>query len=146
VTALLDVNLLVALFDPEHVHHQVAHDWFSEYGDLWATCPLTENGALRVLSNPAFELRMPVARVATALRRLCERSDHRFWPDDVSLLESTVVDFIHVRGYKQLSDVYLLALAVKNSGRLVTLDDGIPMAAVKGARPEHLVVLAAAEQ
>ena len=143
--ALLDVNLLVALFDPEHVHHHVAHDWFSENGEGWATCPLTENGALRVLSDPAFELRMPVARVATALRRLCERSDHRFWPDDVSLLDSAVVDFTQVRGHKQLSDVYLLALAVKNSGCLVTLDDAIPLAAVKNARKAHLVVLAAAE-
>ena len=126
--ALLDVNLLVALFDSEHVHHLVAHDWFAENGDRgWASCPLTENGALRVLASPTLELFVPLPDLLALLTRFCARSRHTFWPDDVSLLDSAVVDMHKIRGHKQLTDVYLLALAVKNGGRLITFDDGIPL-------------------
>jgi toxin-antitoxin system PIN domain toxin len=142
VIALLDVNLLVALFDPEHVHHDVAHDWFAEDCRGWASCPLTENGALRVLASPTRELRMPLVECASLLRRLCDHSAHHFWADDVSLLDSSVIDAAAIRGHKQLADVYLLALGVKHGGRFVTLDRGVPLTAVKGARPENLVVLA----
>ena len=141
--ALLDVNMLVALFDHEHVHHLTAHDWFADNGDSgWASCPITENGALRVLASPQFQLHIPLGKLANLLRRFCERSAHKSWPDDVSLLNSAVVDVGQIRGHKQLTDAYLLALAVKNAGRLVTFDDGVPLGAVKGARSEHLVVLA----
>lgn len=144
--ALLDVNFLVALFDPEHIHHTIAHDWLAENGRHgWASCPITENGALRVLASPMLELRLPLAELAALLQRFSERSRHYFWPDDVSLLDPSVVDAAGIRGYKHVTDVYLLALAVKNDGRLVTFDDGIPLAAVKNARKTHLVVLAPAE-
>jgi toxin-antitoxin system PIN domain toxin len=146
VIALLDVSLLVALFDPEHVHHLVAHDWLADnVGRTWASCPMTENGALRVLATPTLDLGVPINELVGLLRTFRERTHHEFWPDDLSLLDSALVDAGQVRGYKQLTDVYLLALAVKNGGRLVTFDGGIPLAAVKGARPEHLVVLASAE-
>ena len=144
--ALLDVNLLVALFDPEHVHHAIAHDWFADNGDDgWASCPITENGALRVLASPTLELHVPLEELAALLRRFCERSRHHFWADDVSLLDSAVIDVAGIRGYKQLTDVYLLGLAVKHGGRFVTFDSGVPLAAVKAARKEHLVVLAPSE-
>lgn len=140
--ALLDVNVLVALFDPDHVHHVVAHDWLAENGESgWASCPITENGALRVLANPTLELQVSLGDLARLLQRFCERSRHQFWPDDVSLLDSSAVDVGHIRGFKQLTDAYLLALAVKHGGRLVTFDDRIPLAAVNGARQEHLQVL-----
>ena len=144
--ALLDVNVLVALFDPEHVHHDIAHDWFTEDGSNgWASSPITENGALRVLASPTRELRMPVVELASLLRRFCEHRRHHFWTDDVSLLDSAVVDPAAIRGYKQLTDVYLVALAVKHAGRFVTFDRGVPLAAVNGARLENLVVLAPTE-
>jgi toxin-antitoxin system PIN domain toxin len=146
VIALLDVNVLVALFDPEHVHHDIAHDWFAQdCGTGWASSPITENGALRVLASPTHELRMPVAELATVLRRFREQSRHYFWIDDVSLLDSAVVDTAAIRGHKQLTDVYLLALAVTHGGRFVTFDRGVPVGAVKGARSEHLVILAPSE-
>jgi len=86
--SLLDVNVLVALFDPDHVHHDLAHDWFADNRTAgWATCPLTENGFVRVLANPAYG--SAVARAATLnarLRKFCESGQHEFWPDQVSLL------------------------------------------------------------
>lgn len=146
MTALLDVNLLVALFDPEHVHHLIAHDWLADSVDrTWASCPMTENGALRVLASPTLDVGVPLSELVGLLRKFRDRTRHEFWPDDLSLLDSALVDAGQLRGYKQLTDVYLLALAVKNRGRLVTFDAGVALSAVKGARPEHLVLLAASE-
>jgi predicted nucleic acid-binding protein len=88
---------------------------------------------------------VPLSELIGLLGTFRERTRHEFWPDDLTLLDAALVDAGQIRGYKQLTDVYLLALAVKNGGRLVTFDAGIPLAAVKGARPEHLVVLASAE-
>jgi toxin-antitoxin system PIN domain toxin len=139
--ALLDVNVLVALFDPEHLHHDAAHDWFgAHHGSGWATCPLTENGIVRVLSNPRYS---PSAeRPAEIVRRLAAfraSKHHVFWPDDVSLCDPRVFDL--VVGHRQLTDVYLLALAVSHHGVLATFDRSIPGKAARGASAEHLVVI-----
>ena len=139
--ALLDVNLLIALFDPDHVHHEAAHAWFGTHRSSgWATCPLTENGVVRILSNPAYS---PSAeRPAEVARRLASfrnSGDHVFWPDDVSLCDSRVFDLSV--GHRHLTDVYLLALAVRRDGRLATLERTIPAKAVRGARAAHLVVV-----
>ena len=85
--ALLDVNVLVALFDPDHVHHELAHDWFADNrADGWATCPVTENGFLRVLANPSYRSAvMRPSELAARLRRFCGSGHHEFWPDVVSL-------------------------------------------------------------
>src|SRR5437016_4889027 len=133
--ALLDVNVLIALFDPEHIHHEIAHDWFAENHRLgWATCPLTENGFLRVLGNPARggeTTRVP--HLVTHLRKFCTSGHHHFWADAVSLLDETLFNATLFRGYRQLTDIYLLGLAVKRGGRFVTFDEGVPLGAVKGA-------------
>jgi len=143
--ALLDVNVLVALFDPDHIHHDAAHDWFAEYAsDGWATCPLTELGFVRVLSNPAYgsEVNRPTDIVAR-LQQFCASQDHEFWPDEVSLVEEGLIDVSLIRGHRQLTDVYLLAIAAQNDGRLVTFDRTIPLSAVAGATEDMLVVLGA---
>jgi toxin-antitoxin system PIN domain toxin len=141
--ALLDVNVLVALFHAEHVHHELAHDWFADHrADGWATCPLTENGFLRVsaqLAEGDATLRPHV--IADHLRRLCADTAHAFWPDAVSLLDDSVFDLRHVRGHRQLTDVYLLGLARSRQGSLATFDDTIPLAAVVGATRRHLEVI-----
>ena len=83
-------------------------------------------------------------RVSEALGLLFEEiaaTDHAFWPDDISLLDERLIDRNHVLGPKQLTDIYLLALAVKHGGRLVTFDRAIPIAAVRGAQARHLVVI-----
>jgi len=132
---LLDVNVLVALFDADHVHHDLAHDWFADEGALaWATCPLTENGFLRVLTNAAYrgaELRP--APLLALLRRFCGGKGHHFWPDAISLRDPVHFDLSFVRGHRQLTDVYLLGLARQMGGRLATFDRTILLKAVIGA-------------
>lgn len=140
--ALLDVNVLVALFDADHSSHAAAMRWFDDHGaGGWASCPITQNGCIRVMSQPAYPNRTPVAAIADRLRDATSNPHHEFWPDDVSLLDSSVVDPTRVHGPRQLTDVYLLALAVGYGGRLVTFDRGIPLAAVSGAQKRHLVVI-----
>jgi uncharacterized protein len=145
--ALLDVNLLVALFDPEHVHHELAHDWFAgQRGDGWATCPVTENGFIRVLANPAFggSVVRPV-ELFDRLRTFCGSGHHHFWPDAVSLRDRAIFNPALVAGHRQITDIYLLGLALKMGGRLATFDRAIPVKAVVGAKAEHLQVLTAVD-
>jgi toxin-antitoxin system PIN domain toxin len=133
--ALLDVNLLVALFDPDHVHHELAHDWFADNrAGGWATCAVTENGFLRVLGNPAYG--SPVRGVAAALehlKRFCASGHHEFWADAVSLTDAALFKPSFVRGHRQITDVYLLGLACRKAGRLVTFDRSISLQSVAGA-------------
>jgi hypothetical protein len=143
--ALLDVNVLIALFDPDHVHHDLAHDWFSDDGHAaWATCPLTENGFVRVVANTARRGEfLPIPEVAAMLRKFCGSGRHEFWPDSLSLRDERRFDLSLVRGHRQLTDIYLLGLAVAKKGRLATFDQKISLATVKGARREHLEVIGA---
>jgi uncharacterized protein len=144
---LLDVNVLIALFDPDHVHHEVAHDWFGDNRvSGWATCPLTENGFLRVLSNPARGGEITrVPDLVARLQKFCASRYHQFWPDAISIHDERLFDASLIRGHKQLPDVYLLGLAVKRGGRLVTFDRNVPLGAVRGARHETLEVVASAD-
>lgn len=144
--ALLDVNVLVALFDSEHVHHEAAHDWFSAEGcAAWATCPVTEAGFLRVLSNPAYGgAAMRVAELAGLLTRFCRSGGHTFWPGQVSLLDKSLFDLTRAAGHRQVTDVYLLGLACSMGGRLATFDRAIPIRAVKGATAASLDVISPA--
>jgi hypothetical protein len=145
--ALLDVNVLVALFDPDHVHHEAAHDWYAEDGRAgWATCPLTEAGFMRVLSSPGYAgtVTRPVD-LAERLRRFCASGGHVLWPADISPLDGSLFDLSRMAGHRQLTDVYLLGLAHKRRGRLVTFDRTIPLRAVKGATASSLEVIAPAD-
>jgi uncharacterized protein len=143
--ALLDVNVLIALFDPGHVHHEVAHDWFAAHGSGgWATCPLTEMTFIRVLANPASG--PDPERPSTLLRHLrqfCRSADHVFWTDSLSLRDEKLFDLSFV-SHRQLTDVYLLGLAHKKGGRFATFDRTIPLKAVVGARPGVLQVISPA--
>ncbi len=143
MAALLDVNVLVALFDPEHIHHEAAHDWFAESSRSgWATCPLTENGLIRVLSNPGYPGRHTTIHDASdRLLTLCRGSEHIFWKDSLSMRDERRFRTQHVQGYRQLTDVYLLGLAVEHDGCLATFDRGIPIASVTDAKSSHLRVI-----
>lgn len=145
--SLLDVNVLVALFNPAHTHHDTAHDWFADHRSLgWATCPITENGFVRVLSNPASgsSITRPAALVAL-LRSFCQSPEHEFWPDILSLSDEAVFDLSCVGSHRHLTDVYLLGLATKHRGQLVTFDRSIPVKAVIGAKATTLAVIAPAD-
>jgi toxin-antitoxin system PIN domain toxin len=134
VRALFDVNVLVALFDEDHIHHARAQRWWSAHNkDGWATCPITQNGFIRVISQAAYPNSVSVTFAHDLLARQVAGTDHVFWPDDVSLLDEQLFDRSRVLGHKQLTDVYLLGLAVKNGGRLVTFDHAVPIGAVRAA-------------
>jgi toxin-antitoxin system PIN domain toxin len=137
------VNVLIALFDAAHVHHEAAHQWFAKsrtYG--WATCPLTENAFVRVLSSPSYSGQATTSEDAiTCLRMFCAAQEHIFWPDAVTLRERGRFRWKHVQGHRQIMDIYLLALAVANNGRLVTFDATIALKAVDGASQPNLEVI-----
>ena len=142
---LLDVNVLIALFSERHVHHQAAHDWFADAkGDGWATCALTENGFVRVMRQrrPTWS----VGEFVRLLRQFCNDRNHQFWPDTLSLTDPAVFEPAGIVGAQQITDVYLLALAVKKSAALATTDQSIPLSAVRGASNANLLVLSAAPE
>lgn len=140
--SLLDVNVLVALLDAGHLHHRVAMDWLAAHAaESWASCPLTQNGCVRILSLPAYPNPQPAAAVAQRLAQATASAHHRFWPDSLSLLDAGRLRWDRVLGSRQVTDLYLLALAVAQGGRLVTFDRRIAVDAVPGARAEHLVAL-----
>ncbi|HWH83130.1 MAG TPA: TA system VapC family ribonuclease toxin [Burkholderiaceae bacterium] len=140
--ALLDVNVLVALLDAGHLHHRSATAWLARHERSgWASCPLTQNGCVRILSLASYPNHQPPATVAERLARALAGARHEFWPDALSLLEAGRVAWRHVLGSRQVTDAYLLALAVQRGGRLVTFDRGIALDAVPGAAARHLVAL-----
>ena len=141
--ALLDVNVLVALFDPGHIYHAEAHSWLGRNRNHgWATCPLTINGCIRILTNPAYPSAVVAdADVAGDLRNSCAATDHHFWGDSVSLLDESLFRLSMIGGHKHLTDAYLLGLAVRNHGRLATFDRSIPLKAVHGAGTGNLVLI-----
>lgn len=140
--ALLDVNVLVALFDPDHVHHEPAHEWFSANRESgWATCPLTENGVVRILSNATYTGTHQTT--AMALRRLdafCSSGNHTFWTDHLTVRDERRFKLAAV-SHGQITDVYLLGIAVDRDGRLATFDRRIPLRAIDGATDEHLTII-----
>lgn len=141
-TFLLDVNTVLALLDPTHVHHDQAHDWFSDEGrESWATCPIVENGVVRILSQPAYPNAMatPLAAIEI-LRQFCSLPGHLFWPDDISLLGSRLVDRTRILVSSQVTDSYLLALVAAHEGKLATFDRRIVTSAVEdGGRHVRLL-------
>ena len=140
--SLLDVNVLIALCDGRHEHHLSAAQWFVDHATQgWASCPLTQNGAIRIMSMPAYPGGRPVSQVLAQVKSLCTSVHHHFWPDAVSLMDEGLLNPAHLLGHRQLTDAYLLALAVHNKGQLVTLDGAIPRQAVRGAKAGDMVRL-----
>jgi uncharacterized protein len=139
---LLDVNVLISLLDSDHLHHGRAKDWLTaEATDGWASCPITQNGCIRIMSQPAYPNPLPTAAVIERLAAAASHPAHQFWPDDCSLLEPATARGDRIHGAKQVTDIYLLALAVKHAGGLATFDDSIALSAVPGATKRHLAVL-----
>ena len=141
--ALLDVNVWVALFDDAHQFSARANAFIEARGTKIATCPLVENGVIRVLSLPSYGRRggLPIHQVRDKLRQACAALDHEFWPDDISLRDDKLVDFNRVQGHNQITDLYLLALAVHRGGCLASFDQAIALSSVHGATARHLRML-----
>ncbi len=142
--ALLDVNVLIALLDPDHAFHERAHVWWENNGKQgWASCPLTENGVVRIMSNPGYsrQLRLTPEDLVSRIAQFTANTDHEFWPDALSLREGELFDRSRLVSSRLVTDTYLLGLAVRHGGRLATFDQGIPLRAVVGAAEKHLVVI-----
>jgi len=142
--ALLDVNVVVALLDPDHAFHERAHAWWAEnekHG--WASCPLTENGVVRIMSHSGYSkgARFTPGDLISRLRLFADQTNHEFWADDISLRDDKIFasDRIHSSG--QLTDLYLLALTTKHGGRLATFDQGIPISAIHTSKMGNLCVI-----
>lgn len=141
--SLLDINVWIALLDDAHLFSQPANAFIDDSETRIATCPLVENGVVRVMNVSRYGKHGPVGiqPVRDRLQSACEILDHEFWPDDISLRDADRIDLARIHGHNQITDLYLLALAVKHGGRLVTFDQAIPLSAVHAATPEHLHVL-----
>ena len=140
--ALLDVNVLIALLDAAHVHHAAASSWLDANIDQgWASCPITQNGCLRIMSSEVYPRRQPLAAVAERLREATSMYFHEFWPDEISLMDPQRFEHGRWLGSRQVTDAYLLALAVHRGGCFVTLDRGVDLGLVRGAQARHLVVI-----
>ena len=142
MTVLLDVNVLIALAWPNHVHHDAARSWFTERRRSgWATCPLTEAGFVRVSCNPSAVQRTVTAREAIALlRRLRRLEAHSFWPLECSMVELPNEILARIQGYRQVTDAVLLAAAMRRGGELATFDSGLAnLVAATGRRSICLI-------
>jgi uncharacterized protein len=140
--ALLDVNILIALFTPNHVHALRAHSWWRENETPgWATCPVTQNGFVRITSQALFPYSSTTAAALAKLKDAMVRTRHEFWADSISIADESIFDPAFLLGHRQVTDTYLLALAMKNDGCLVTFDRSIQLASVRGAKPGNIVIV-----
>lgn len=142
--SLFDVNVVIALIDPQHSLHSPAHRFWKESPSKdWATCPLVENGVVRILTGASYPgaSAITIEDVFFLLRDLIAATDHQFWADDITLLDPSRFESKRILGPRQLTDIYLLGLAAAKGGRLVTFDRKITPAAVPGASEENLFVI-----
>jgi toxin-antitoxin system PIN domain toxin len=140
---LLDVNVLIALIDPAHMQHDHAHEWFASFGcHAWATCPLTENGVLRIVGHARYPNSPGTpAVVADVLTELVAHPGHEFWPDDVTLLDRQRIHAARMLDSAQVTDTYLLALAAGHGGMLAIFDRQLVTDAVLNGRQSLHIIL-----
>ena len=139
---LLDVNVLIALLDADHSLHARALEWFAGQARAgWASSPITQNGCIRVMAHTGYPNPVPASAVIDRLAEATASNYHEFWPDDISVLDGRIADPQRIHGPRQITDVYLLALAVRHGGRLATFDVSIARDAVTAAQKRHIVFL-----
>jgi toxin-antitoxin system PIN domain toxin len=140
--ALLDVNVLIALLDQDHSMHAQALRWLSARAEQgWASCPITQNGCVRIMSHPNYPNPLKVGAIMERLGEAIAAAGHEFWPDDLSLLDPRVADRSRIHGPRQVTDLYLLALAVRRGGCFASFDASIARTAIRGAEKKHLVAI-----
>ena len=140
---LLDVNVWIALLDATHSFAERATAWFARERPAFATCPIIENGVVRIMSGTGYSplARQSIGSLTLMLAAACEKNDHAFWPDDLSLRDPSHIDATRLHGSRQITDAYLLALAVAHGGCFVTFDGAVALSAVPGAQKKHLRVI-----
>jgi uncharacterized protein len=138
--ALFDVNVLIALLDEGHQHHRLAWNWFDRHIEFgWASCAITQNGYLRIVSQSSYLRPSTLAEAFDRLREATQTPHHEYWTSDVSLLDKANITRLH--NPAMITDAYLLALAVSQGGRFVTLDQRVLLQSVSGATELHCVKL-----
>ena len=140
---LLDVNILIALLDNVHEHHVIAAEWMEgNHQQGWASCPITQNGCIRIMSQGHYRRgRFSADNVAEKLKKATSTHYHSFIPDNISLLDSGNIDWGKIQDHNHITDVYLLALARHNGCRLVTLDQSMNTSAFHAISGDTLEVL-----
>lgn len=140
--SLLDVNVLLALLDRDHVDHDRARAWMTQEIERgWASCAITQNGFVRVITQARYPSPISPHHAIDVLARATQTQYHEFWPCTVSVLDDEAVDPSRIHSSTQVTDAYLLALAVANRGTFVTFDQSIALTTVFGARDQHLTIL-----
>jgi toxin-antitoxin system PIN domain toxin len=132
------------LLDPDHAFHERAHAWWAAQAKFgWASCPIVENGVVRIMSNPGYTQgeRFTPSDLISRLQTFATQTNHEFWPDDVSLRDGKLFTAERIHSSRQLTDLYLLALAGKHAGRLATFDQAISISAVCGTKVGSLCVI-----
>ncbi len=139
---LLDINTWVALLDEAHLYHAAVLAFMQKRPAI-ATCPMVENGLIRVLNLPSYSKLEPqgLEKVLDKLHAICVAADHEFWPDSLTLRKENTIQWSKVAGQQYVTDVYLLALAVSRQGCLVTIDQRLALESVVGAQSSHLLCL-----
>ena len=140
---LPDGTILIALLDGNHVFHTPVPDWLGPHQGGLATCAITHNGAIRIMSQPRYSslISLTAAQVKQQLQMGLTSQDHVYWPCNESLLDDRLFDWSRIHGPAQLTDIYLLGLAVRHKACLVTLDRNIAINTVHGAKAQNLLVL-----
>ena len=140
---LLDINVWIALFDDAHTHSGIANAFISKRGLKIATCPIIENGVIRILNTPQYSRRGAVGfeRVRAQLATACATLNHEFWVDDISFRDAAHFEVSKLHGHNQITDAYLLALAAAHGGALVTFDQSVALSVAKMAKSTNLLVL-----
>ena len=141
MTSLLDVNALISLLDANHQHHAAIIGWLGQHNDSWASCPITQNGYLRIVTQEKYPNAISMQAAIKTLSQAVTTPDHEFLSDDISLLNPQLVAHEHIRGPKQLTDIYLLALSVSRGARFVTFDDSVSRVTVPQATNGSLHVI-----
>ena len=140
--ALLDVNVLLALLDSDHADHHRARNWLgTEIAHGWASCAITQNGFVRIVSQPRYPSPISPSEAMDRLAGATTTEHHEFWTCSVSILDDLAVDRTRIHGPRQVTDAYLLALATHHGGRFVTFDRTVPLSAVATATDANLAVL-----
>ena len=141
MTSLLDVNVLIGLLDANHAHHAAVMGWFSSYEDTWASCPITQNAYVRIVTQNKYANTISIMEAVKKLSAAVATPNHEFISDDISLLEPKHVLHREIQGNKQVTDIHLLALSVSHGAQFVTLDKGVSHVAVQQATEDSIHVI-----
>jgi len=142
--ALFDVNVLIALMWPAHERHRRVQEWFGEHaGSGWATCPFTEAAFVRIVANPAFSRDAVTPwEAAKLLEANTKHEGHQFWGDEIGFVAATRGFQHRLSGHQQVTDAYLLGLAMHKKGKLATMDKGVlELLAERSLESEFVVMI-----